>query len=207
MSTDFELLESWRGGDKSAGNELFERHFDSIQRFFRNKVGPERLEDLIQQTFLILIEKKHDFRGDSSFRTYLFAVAHNVLRNAFRSYKRNADRFDFGTVSVHDIGPGPATMVAKQQDKQILLQALRHIPVDFQVVLELYYWEHMEAKELAEVLELPIGTVRSRIRLGKEKLEKAIAELAASPGQLNSTMSNLEDWARALRDQVVPAGE
>lgn len=205
MATDFELLESWRGGDKEAGNTLFERHFDAIQRFFRNKVGPERLEDLIQHTFLILVEKRDDFRGESSFRTYLFAVAHNVLRNAFRSHKRKNERFDFGTVSVHDVGPGPATMVAKQQDKQLLLQALRRIPLDFQVCLELYYWEQMEAKQLAEVLDLPVGTVRSRIRLGKQKLEAAIAELAQSPDQLTTTMTNLEDWARDLRDQVVPA--
>lgn len=205
MPTDFELLANWRDGDKKAGNELFDRHFESIQRFFRNKVGLERLEDLVQRTFLIMIEKKDDFRGDSSFRTYLFALAHNVLRNAFRENQRKKDRYDFGTVSAHDLGPGQQTMFAKQQDQQILLNALRRIPIDFQVCLELYYWEQMEAKELAEILELPIGTVRSRIRIGKQKLEKAIEELAASTDVASATVTNLEDWARQLRDQILPA--
>lgn len=202
MPTDFELLEAWRGGDRDAGSQLFERHFDSLQRFFRNKAGPERQEDLIQKTFLVCVEKKESFEGRSSFRTYLFGVAHNVLRNAYRSGKRQNDRIEFGTVSVEDLGMGAMTLVAKQQDRQILLHALRRIPLEFQVVLELYYWEGLEGQELADALGIPLGTVRTRLRRGKQRLEKVIAELATSEEQLTQTIKNIESWARELRDQV-----
>ncbi len=202
MPSDFELLEAWRGGDRSAGNRLFEQHFPSLHRFFRNKAGPDRVEDLIQKTFLVCVEKRDDFEGRSSFRTYLFAVAHNVLRNAYRSGKRQNERIEFGTVSVEDMGTGAMTLVARQEDKQILLHALRRIPLEFQVVLELYYWENLDGNELAEALDLPLGTVRTRLRRGKQRLEKAIAELATSEAQLTNTVTNLEQWARQLRDQV-----
>jgi RNA polymerase sigma-70 factor (ECF subfamily) len=200
--TDFELLEAWRAGDKQAGNSLFERHLDSVTRFFRNKVGPTRLEDLIQKTFLVCVEKRDSFEGRSSFRTYLFAVAHNILRNAYRANQRQGERYEFGTVSVAEMGPGPMTIAAKHQDQQILLQALRSIPLDYQIVLELTYWENLEGQEIAEVLGKPLGTVRTHIRRGKQKLQEAISQLSMSEAQLQKTMTNLESWARQLRDQV-----
>ena len=61
MDTDRQLLEAWRGGDKKAGKRLFERHYDALTRFFRNKVGPEA-PDLVQQTFLGCLERIDRFR-------------------------------------------------------------------------------------------------------------------------------------------------
>lgn len=202
MSTDFELLARWRDGERDAGSELFERHFDALRRFFRNKAGPQRLEELIQKTMLVCVENRDSFEGRSSFRTYLFGVAHNVLRGAYREGKRQNERIEFGTMSVEDMRTGAVTLVAREQNKALLLYALRKIPMEFQVVLELYYWENMEGQELADALGIPLGTVRTRLRRGKQRLEKIIGELAQSEHQLTQTLSNLEDWARQLRDEV-----
>lgn len=202
MATDFELLEAWRAGDREAGSELFERHFVSLRRFFANKVAGARQEDLIQQTFLVCVEKQDDFEGRSSFRSYLFGIAHNVLRNAYRKGRREADRLEFGTVSVEDLRTGAISLVARRQEQQLLLAALRRIPVDYQVALELYYWEHLEGEELAEVLQVPLGTVRTRLRRGKQRLEAAVKEIADSPQQQTQTLENLEAWARDLREKV-----
>ena len=76
--SDIDLLDAWRAGDPRAGNELFNRHFDSVCRFFANKAGNE-VDDLIQRTFLACVEGRDRFRGDASFRGYLFGVARNVL--------------------------------------------------------------------------------------------------------------------------------
>ena len=84
-----------------------------------------------------------------------------------------------------------------------MLQALRQVPLEHQIVLELYYWEDMEASELAEVLEMPEGTVRSRIRRAKQLIEEQLAKLAESDALLESTMSNLDSWARSLRAKVL----
>ena len=202
MSEDLELARRWRDGDRRAGEVLFERHYDAIECFFRNKVSTG-IEDLLQKTFLICVEKKDDFRGESSFRTYLFGVAYNVLRNHYRQAKRQRERIDFQRESVADLAPGVSTMVRGSEQRSLLLAALRSIPLDYQVVLELYYWEEMEGKAIAEVLGIPDGTARSRIRLGKERLRKALEEQELSPERLRETLTHLDEWARELRARLV----
>lgn len=200
MVADEQLLESWRGGDAAAGSELFDRHFRSIARFFANKVT-DGVEDLVQRTFLACVEGRDRFQGSSSFRTYLFGCAHNILREHIRG-RRKAAQVDFGVTSAHDVGPGPSTVFSRQREEKLLLHALRQIPLDHQVVLELFYWEQLSGRELAEVLGEPEGTVRTRLRRGRQLLEEQLAKLADSPALLRTTTSNLEDWARALRDRM-----
>ncbi len=202
MPTDPELLEAWRSGDLSAGDELFNRHFGAIHRFFRNKVSDDRLEDLVQQTFMACVEGRERFRNDSTFRTYLFGVANNLLRDHYRSQKREPEALDFGKSSAVDAGAGPSTVVGKRREERLLLEALRSIPLDSQIVLELYYWEEMSASQTAEVLGIPEGTVRGRVRKAKELLKKELAKLARSPQELETTVGNLERWAAALRQQM-----
>ncbi|MFO0633184.1 MAG: sigma-70 family RNA polymerase sigma factor [Nannocystaceae bacterium] len=204
MATDLELLEAWRAGDRTAGSTLFERHFDSICRFFANKVDRD-VDDLVQRTFIACVEGKERFRGHSSFRTYLFGVAHNVLRSTLRTRKRENDRLDFGVSSVFDLGLSPTRLLANGAEQMLMLQALRKIPVEHQLVLELYYWEDMEASDLAEVLELPEGTVRSRIRRAKQLLEEQLRALGSGDVALESTLSDLDGWARSLRARVAPS--
>jgi RNA polymerase sigma-70 factor (ECF subfamily) len=197
-ASDIDLLNAWRQGDSKAGEELFERHYASISRFYRNKVS-RGVDDLIQDTFLSLVETKDRFRGESSFRTYLFGVAHNMLRYHYRKQKRHADRIDFEHTSAADLSPGPGTIATEKSEQQLMLQALRSIPLDHQIVLELYYWEPMSATEIAEVLGQPEGTVRTRIRRAKKLLEEQLAVFAASPDLLERTVSSLESWAKSLR--------
>jgi len=200
LPTDFELLDAWRAGDRDAGNQLFERYFDAICRFFANKVH-HQIDDLIQKTFLGCVEGRDRFQKQASFRTYLFAVANNVLRAHFRQKRPDSD-FDPGESSADDFTPSPSTIFALQQEQRLLLEALRRIPLDHQLVLELYYWEDMAAPELAQVLGCPEGTVRSRLRRAKEALADKMASLAKSPELLRTTLSDLEKWVRSLRVQI-----
>ena len=196
---DVELLAQWREGDLAAGDQLFDRHFASIHRFFRNKVG-EGLEDLVQQTFMACVEGKERFRSDSSFRTYLFGVAHNLLREHYRTQRRTAEAIDFAETSAADTGVGPNTLVGKRREQRLLLEALRRIPIDSQIVLELYYWEEMSASQTAEVLGLPEGTVRGRVRRAKQLLKQQLGRLARSTEELDTTVGGLEGWAASLRE-------
>jgi hypothetical protein len=66
----------------------------------------------------------------------------------------------------------------------LLLQAMRKIPLESQMILELYYWENMTAKDIGDVLEIPEGTARTRIRRAKQLLEAQLGELATSPAVL-----------------------
>jgi RNA polymerase sigma-70 factor (ECF subfamily) len=195
---DKELLKKWREGDKAAGVELFERHYDSIARFFANKVG-HGVDDLIQNTFLACVEGKERFREDSSFRTYLFGIARNLLYQAYRVQKRDGARFDFSTVSSADLSPGLSTMISKREEEQLLLVALRNIPVEHQIILEMYYWESRRAADIAELLDVPEGTVRTRLRRAKQLLEQQLQAQSENEALFERTLSGLEDWAVALR--------
>lgn len=202
VQRDFELLEAWRGGDRSAGNELFDRHFDAVFRFFRNKVS-EGAEDLVQQTFLACVQSRDLFRGDSSFRTYLFTAARSKLYTHLDKRRREGENVDYGVTSCADLGVSPSGILANNEQQRLLLAALRLLPVDMQVALELYYFEQIRGPQLAEVLDVPEGTVRSRLRRGREILRERLEALAKNPGDVESTITDIEAWAKGLRDEVL----
>lgn len=170
---DRALLEAWRNGDRDAGNRLFERHFDALYRFFDGKVGGE-VADLVQRCFLGLVEGRDRFRGDASVRTYLFAIARHELHGHWRARRRDQG-LDFGVSSLADLNPSPSSHVRRAQAHARLLQALQSIPLDLQIAIELHYWEEQSGPELAEILQIPEGTVRSRLRRGLEALRAQLA--------------------------------
>lgn len=197
-ASDIELLTAWRAGDAQSGNELFHRHFDSVCRFFSSKIQGD-VEDLIQRTFLACVESRDRFEGQASFRAYLFGIARNVLHRYFRDKSRYKKRFSALESTATDLAPGPSLLLADKREQRLLLTALRTLPLDHQIILELYYWENLSGPELALALELPEGTVRGRIRRAKQLLETAIEESADSPELLRSTMADLESWARSIQ--------
>jgi RNA polymerase sigma-70 factor (ECF subfamily) len=199
---DLKLLEAWRAGDAAAGNALFDRHFDAIYRFFRNKID-QGAEDLVQQTFLACVNAKEKFRGDSSFRTYLFTAARSKLYTHLDKRRREGERLDWGVTSCADLGISPSGILARSEEQRLLLLGLRQLPLDLQVALELYYFEQFRGPQLAEVLGIPEGTARSRIRRGQQQLREAVERLANSPADVESTMGDLEGWAARVREDVL----
>lgn len=202
MSEDFALLQQWRDGDRSAGSQLLKRHFDSLYRFFRNKLGGD-FDDLIQRTLLACVESVDKFRGDSSFRSYLFTVARHELYHHFeRLHRGRKMQIDLGTMSVAQLGTSPSSKAAKVEEEQLLLRALSKIPVDLQIAVELYYWENLTTAELGKVLGIPTGTAKSRLRRAREALEEAIRKESTNARAVESTLSNFDHWARAVRDVI-----
>ena len=187
------MLEAWRAGDGDAGNRLFERYFSPLYRFFIHK-SPDRTDDLIQETFLACVRGTQNFRGDSTFKTYLFGIAVNVLKADFRSRAR-AKALDFGVTSVADLAPTPSQLVAARQERAILVEALRRIPLDFQVAIELHYFHGLRGPEIAEALDLAEGTVRSRLRRGLDRLRTAFQELGLSNEAFGEIAQSIEDAA------------
>jgi RNA polymerase sigma factor (sigma-70 family) len=202
---DIELLAAWRAGDRHAGSSLFSRHFEGVRRFFVNKLGSDT-EDLVQRTFLICAEVgRVGFEGRSSFRTYLLGIAHNVLREHLRRRHRT-HAIDLESQSIVDLAPGPSTLLAGRVEHRLLLEALRTLPLRYQILLELYFWEKLTGPELGEILGVPENTARSRVRRGKVLLREAVLALQASPTALESTATDLEKWAAELRGALLVTG-
>jgi RNA polymerase sigma-70 factor (ECF subfamily) len=194
---DLELLEAWRAGDDQAGSQLFERRGVEILRFFNNKV-PQDAEDLVQQTFMACVESRDRFRQDSSFRGYLYGIARRVLLMHLRTRSRARRDFDPAVMSVLDSGMGPVRAATRGDEQQVLAEAMAALPVDFQICLELYYWENLEVREIAAALDAPEGTIKSRLSRARTRLEEQIRSVVSDERLLESTLSGLEKWTRAI---------
>ncbi len=201
MSTDAELVERWRGGERSACAELFERYYGGVARFFRSKV-PEAADDLVQRTFLRCFEGLERIEEPAAFRSYLFAIACNVVREHLRGLHRDGARIEFTSASAQDLAPSASACLGWKQEQRLLLEALRRIPLDDQILLELAYWEQMPGREIAAIVGAPLGTVKAHLRRARQRLEAQLAAFVGAPELLQSTSSDLERWAGAVRQAL-----
>jgi RNA polymerase sigma factor (sigma-70 family) len=186
---DVELLDAWRQGDREAGDALLGRYFDAVCRFFRGKLGDD-VEDLIQRTFLDCVESRERIR-EGGFRVYLFTVARNRLFDHLRA-RRRVEHVDISLQSMADLGTSPSSKLARNEREQLLVLALRRIPLDQQIMLELAYWEGLRGKEIADVLGIAENTVRSRLSRARDALRDQLAALAASPELCDQTLESFD---------------
>ncbi|MEZ4380343.1 MAG: sigma-70 family RNA polymerase sigma factor [Nannocystaceae bacterium] len=199
METDTELVERWSAGEQRAGELIFERHYGCISRFFYNKVNPNAVPDLVQKTFLRCIEKFAGKRPETTFKNYLFGVARMILLEHFRRLRRHEDRLDPLVVSAVDLAPSPGSILGRRQEVQLMLQALRRLPIDYQIVLELYFWEKLRAAAVAEIIGVPEGTARSRIRRARQLFAAEVEALTTDPDLRSSTVGGVEEWVAQVR--------
>ena len=200
MESDYELLDRWRAGDKQAGNRLLRRHFDSVCRFFETKAQGD-IDELVQATFLACTRALDQFAKRSSFRTYLFTIARHELYRYWRKQRRDGEALDFGASSVMDLASSPASKIARGQRHKLLLQALRELPLEQQVLLELHYWEELDIAELAEVFEIAPGAMRGRLFRARKGLRERMEKLAQDPTEAGTTIEDFEAWVCSMRDK------
>lgn len=191
--TDGALLERWRAGDAEAGKELFERHFDSVFGFFETKC-PNDADDLVQTTFLACVKAREQFRGDSSFRTYLFTIARNELYRLLRTRQRKDAKLDFELSSIAELITTPGSKLARSREYERLVQAMQQLPVQQQMLLELYYWEDMDIASLAEIFDAPSPTIRTWLHRARNALRDLVED--AAPPQAKETLETMDAWAK-----------
>jgi RNA polymerase sigma factor (sigma-70 family) len=175
VPSDLELLAAWRAGDLAAGDALVSRHWPSVARFFRSKLGDDGA-DLIAQTFLACVEHKDTIDHVPAF---LFAVARRRLADHLRARTRRPT-VDLAVSSLADLAPGPVTELARRERGELLHAALARIPLDDQIALELAYFEGLSTRDLARVLEINEHTVRSRLSRARDKLREILATLGSA---------------------------
>ncbi len=201
MEDDRVLLQAWGTGDRKAGAVLIERHYEGIERFFATKAA-DRHDDLTQQTFLRCAESAKSYRAESSARAFLFGIARNVLLEHIRGKMRDGNRpVDFNTLSIADATPGVVTQMGENAEQKRLFLALQSLPIELQIIVELFYWEGFSVDELAECLGLPEGTVKSRLFRVRALLKKALEDPVGDdlPQGANTL---LEEWVAEVRKRV-----
>lgn len=192
-ATDQELLQAWSTGDRDAASALIDRYFEAIARFFQSKAqhDPVTQDELVQSTFAACVEARTRFRGDGTFRSFLYSIAYNVLRKHYERRRKN-QRIDFGTVSVVDLRTGASTLAARQAERALLIGCMQALPIEMQTALELHYWEGMTAAEVAVTLGVPVGTIKTRIRTARSRLRDALTAADAPDALREAAAQELE---------------
>lgn len=199
VDKDARLLEAWQGGDQQSGDLLVRRHFWAVYRFFRSKTDGAA-EDLTQRTFLACVEAKGRVDAQLGFRAYLFGIARYQLTNYLRRLGRTHRIFAPDQHSVADLERTPPDAgVMRGDERRALLHALRRLPVDHQIAVELYYWERMPLAAIAAVIDVAEGTVKSRLGRARRTLREHLARMQVRPQSLESSLEDLEAWAARLR--------
>lgn len=199
MQSDEILLKQWSEGDREAGVTLVSRHYDAIVRFFQTKAAAEA-DDLVQRTFLACSEAAARYKGEGSFRAYLFGIARNILYEHIRKKMRAGLHLDIHAQSIADLSPGVSTLAAKRADARWVLRGMQLIPIESQVLVELYYWEDLSIAELAETFDIPPGTVKSRLSRARKQLRDALERVPDESSDPKSTRALLQDWMKRLHD-------
>lgn len=195
---DFELLRRWTAGDPMAGDLLARRYYPNVRRFFDVKV-PHHAEDLTQRTFLACAENLASFRGDATFKAYLFGIARIQLLRHLRHSKVRDDHaarksWSGGTARRTSL----SMIVANRQEHHLLLLAYAKLPPDQQITIELYYWEDMTSSEIASALDVPTSTVTTRLSRARAALHKAVEDLTSPGAVRDSIVADLDGWTRSL---------
>jgi RNA polymerase sigma-70 factor, ECF subfamily len=156
MRTDDALMQAHRAGDPRAFEELFDRYREPVWRFFRRRVfDPRRSEELSQETFLAVLRAADRYEPRSSFRSYLFGIACNLLAASRREGQREAST-DAGDVDIAAPGSDATTVLWVQR-------ALSELDEKDREVLMLREYEQLSYEEIATVTGVALGTVRSRL--------------------------------------------
>ena len=155
MITDEALMLEFRGGSQQAFEQLFTRYRGPLYGFFRRRLnGDQRAEDLTQDTFIAIIRASAQYEQRALFRTYLYSIAMNLLAAERRKQFRDSPP--------GEIAPEPATDDAPDAALWIR-QALARLDDSEREILMLREYEQLSYAEIAELLKLPVNTVRSRL--------------------------------------------
>jgi RNA polymerase sigma-70 factor (ECF subfamily) len=186
-SAEAEFIERLKSGDANAFDTLANRYAgDLYGLLFRLTQDAEEASDLTQETFLSALKAISKFRGEADLKTWLFRIAINESRNRFRWWKRR--RRDV-TISLDvTIGesetplvetfssdaPSPEEKALRSEREKMLRDALNALPDIFREAVVLCDIEGFTYEEIAQTLEVNIGTVKSRIARGRDELRRKL---------------------------------
>ncbi len=200
---DRALLEGLRVGDERAYETLIERYEHPVYNLVsRLADDPADAADVVQEVFIKVFRNVGAFRGDSSLKTWIYRIAVNQARNHRRWFGRHkkqevcleAEASDTQGVQdwVPDPGPSPFEQVLDHETRVLVEEALQEVPASFRAALVLREIEGLSYEQIAEVLEITLGTVKSRILRGRDALRKNLAQRMESPGRRGWGLERVE---------------
>jgi RNA polymerase sigma-70 factor (ECF subfamily) len=172
METDESLIERALQGDLAAFEQLVERHRGVVFRVAARIVGPDDAEDVSQDAFLRAFHRLEQYRGSAAFRTWLLQITQNTALNALtRTRRRPAEMVDDPPESAdRDPVRQPVMELERRERQQRLELKLRTMRPEYRSLLVLRDLEGLSYNEIAEVLDMPLGSVKGRLHRARDEL-------------------------------------
>ena len=194
--TDAELLEKYKAGDEDAFREIVDRYKNPLYAFLRRFLNRQDLvEDVFQETFLQLYSSKDKFDSSKPLHPWLFTIAANKAKDSLRKQQRNYSLgigaiADSGGVSVDDVvnllasfKTTPEDEASKDETAHRVREVIANMPENLRGILILAYFEQFSYKQMAEILSIPIGTVKSRLHTAVVHFTKRWKDLNRGSGE------------------------
>lgn len=199
MRDDLELFDQWSGGDVVAGQRLVSRHYEAVYFFFASKLPDHVAADLTQETFETMCAKTDSLHIHTSFASYLLGIARWKLVEFFG--RRAQRRFDPINESFEglDASPSITAQLGDRRRSARLVMALRKLPLDDQLLLELQTYEGLQLREIAEILGVSHNRIATRLATAKRRLRRATHELPSAA----DTITSLTAYMKSLHEEFV----
>jgi RNA polymerase sigma-70 factor, ECF subfamily len=156
--------------------QLYEEHFPFVWRTLRRLgVREADIQDATQEVFLVVYRKLDEFEGRAKLTTWLFRIAFRIAKDRQKRAYRKREVFDEESVQERVDPTDDASRCLERQEEQALFEsALARMDLDQRAVFTLFELEGLTGDEIALVLQIPLGTVYSRLRLGREAFRKEV---------------------------------
>jgi RNA polymerase sigma-70 factor (ECF subfamily) len=176
-SRDLEAIARCLAGERDAFGDLVDRHQHAVFNIAYRMTGRrEDAEDLAQDAFLKAYSALREFRGESSFRTWICQIATRVCIDHLRSRKETVELNE--DLAVTADGPDLSTAVV---DRQFIAEAIQSLPPHYRAAVILRHLEHRSYQEIADILRLPLATVKTHIRRARARLRERLAPVLQLP--------------------------
>lgn len=177
--SDEELVQAFLSGDHSAFEELVSRYQSTIMNMAYRMLGNRSdAADVCQEVFLLLLRKLHSFRGEAKFSTWLYRVAMNACHDYARRTRRHVSLADSPGEEMPEMEQrlpdenldSPETSMEREEVRRRVQEAITRLPHKFKQVIFLHDISGYDYKEVAEILGINLGTVKSRLNRARNRL-------------------------------------
>lgn len=169
-------------GDQSAMSVLYNRHYQRIYRFIIRQIRDEMMaEDILNDVFLDCWRQAQKFEGRSAVSTWLTAIAYNKSISYLRK-RRETQAGDGQAEAMIDESDSPQTSVMKDDKGDQIRLAMDELSQDHKAVIDLAYYHDMGVKEIAEILDVPTNTVKTRLFHARKNLHEVLIERGVDRG-------------------------
>jgi RNA polymerase sigma factor (sigma-70 family) len=170
---DLRLIALVGRGDGEAFNALYRKYQTRLTRFLANLVRqPQIIEEVLDDTLMVVWERASDFKGESKLSTWIFAIAYRKAMKALRRYDAPVEDHDAENRASHEASPEDA--FGQTRLHRLLRGAMAELSPDHRGVVELTYFQDLNYREIAEIMDCPVDTVKTRMFYARRQLKRCL---------------------------------